>query len=94
MGAHSVFLVKEEITDPHEIVRGADTRPVVPVRHGRKVIGNLHIEPSRVTPAKWVSYFKGASGEEELAELKLISASASGVLLAKGESRLFAVVFG
>jgi len=89
--AITVFLIKAGLTNHYDIIDDVDGRPVIPIQNGRTLLGRLYIEPSRLRPPKWLSYF---GGNEELLDLKLMSASASAVLLVQRDVRVFALVFG
>lgn len=91
MPAITVLLIKDGLTNHYDIIDDVDSRPVIPIRDGRTLIGRLYIERSHLRPPKWLSYF---GDNDELVDLRLVSASASAVLLVQRANRVFAVVFG
>src|SRR2546422_10882710 len=56
----------------------------------RRSLGDIYLQASTVHPASWVAFFAGKLPQN----VKLLSASAAGVLIVKAAGRHFALRFG
>ena len=85
----SIFLIKDNLHSPAEIIDRPHELRRKEVVSGSKTIGELFLRPSRQHPPRWASFF---GGQIDLG--MLISASSAAVFLVPVRDRKIALTFG
>ncbi len=86
----TVYLLKENFTNPETIIQAQQLPDVYPLKSGRKHIGDLYVQRGRSKPPRWAQFFAGYVDIHKLGHVT----SAAAVLLVPARDRIFAVTFG
>jgi uncharacterized protein (TIGR04141 family) len=86
----SIFLLKEDFTEPANFLRGGDIDEAQVTYHGKK-IGTLYTKSKPVTKPGWM---KNLAGATITPDPQLKSAFSSAVLVVHGKDRVFALTYG
>lgn len=85
----TVFLLKDGLSCPDEVLDGVDSLIHHPVAVSGTAIGDLYIRPQKDTPPRWTRLFDGFIDLHNLRSM-----STAGALLIPADNRYFAVTFG
>lgn len=87
----SIFLIKEGISAPRDILLDEDALSKSKVSAGREEIGDLYVKPTVDSLPSWLSIFQGAL-RPDIQDSH--NASSAAVFLVEAVERLFAITFG
>ncbi|MGH7794581.1 MAG: TIGR04141 family sporadically distributed protein [Candidatus Binatia bacterium] len=86
----SIYMTKDGVRVPSQIVKGATTLTSFPIRVGTQEIGTLFIKDAHLNPPRWAKFFKDVVPEAEFGR----NSSTAAVLLVPADKRVFVLTFG
>ncbi len=87
----TVFLIKDSLEEPSEILKGIGSLTELPVSIDGKITGSLFVQPTHDRPPSWLTLFQGAV-EFDLATVR--NASTAAVWLLEVDGKQLALTFG
>lgn len=86
----SVYLAKDSVRIPSQIVKGANKLKSFPIRIGTHEIGTLFIKDAHLNAPRWARFFSQVIAEAEFGR----NSSTAAVLVVPANKRVFVLTFG
>jgi uncharacterized protein (TIGR04141 family) len=86
----TVYLVKEDISDPRDFLKNSTSSNHYPIGRDDHAIGDLYVEPRSPKQPRWARFFQDYVPTAAFGQIS----SANALLVVKQDDRIFAVTFG